>query len=239
MKNTTIALSAMTALAIVAGSASAAQTMQTQNFGAATPNFNQTVSFDKFDGTLGTLNSVKIKVQLAIEGGFLQLDNDGELPASGSAQLGANASISSLDVPVLDMSFQNVLGSGVPVFNASPFNIMGNDGDNTSTFDVGTADYFDFQGTPNSDMGMGFINALFHAAYTDINGIVSGLETYGIRVDVDQIFNYGSIGGIQFTGGPVTASGNVMVTYDYTPVPAPGAAALLGLGGLTLVRRRR
>lgn len=239
MKKTIFAVSAVGLIFAAAGSASAAQIMQTQPFGPSTPNYNRTVAFDKFDATLGTLNSVQVKVQLAIDGGFLQLDNDGVNEASGSAQLGANATISSMDVSVLDNAFQNVLGSGVDVFNSSPFAISGNDGDNDTTFDVGGTDYFDFQGMAGNDVGMGFINSLFHAGYIDLDGIFGGLATFTMDVDVDQIFNYGSIGGIQFTGGPVTASGSVMVIYDYTPVPAPGAAALLGLGGLAMARRRR
>lgn len=238
MNKSILAGSIVAGLAIAAGSAQADQVMQTQPFGPNTPNFDSTLTFNKFDGSLGTLISVKVKMQLAISGGFLQLDNDGELGAAGNVKLGANGVLSSLDVPVLDAGFANVLGTGVAVFNTAPFMIAGNDGDNTMTFDVGAADYFDFQGGPNSDMGMGFINSLFHANYTDAVPDMS-LDTYQLRVDVSQIFNYGSIGGIQFTGGPVTAEGNVMVTYEYAPVPAPGAAALLGLGGLIVTRRRR
>jgi len=35
------------------------------------------------------------------------------------------------------------------------------------------------------------------------------------------------------------ASAEYSVTYEFTPIPTPGAAALLGLGGLIAVRRRR
>ena len=226
-------------IAAAAGTASAAQIMQSMPYGPSTPNFNTVLTFNKFDGTLGTLNSVKIKVDLSINGGFLQLDNDGQDPANGSADLGALTTISGVGVPVLNNAFNNVLGSGVDVFNSSPFAIAGNDGDLTNQFDVGTADFFDFQGQNGSDMGMDFINTLFHANYTDADGVIMGLNTYGIDVNVNQIFDYGAIGGIAFSGGPVTASGTVMVIYDYTPVPAPGAAAILGLGALAMGRRRR
>lgn len=236
MKNIVLAA---TLVAAAAGSASAATIMQSQPYGPGTPNFTQSLPFNKFDGTLGTLLSVKIKVELAITGGFLQLDNDGPLGANGSANLGAKTVINGVGVPVLDAGFNNVIGAGVSVANASPFAIAGNDGDDPMAFNAGGPDFFDFQGQPGNDMRMGFIGAIFHGNYTDANGVAGGLDAYGIDVDVTQIFDYGAIGGIQFSGGPVTASGTVMVTYEYEPVPAPGAAALLGLGGLLVARRRR
>lgn len=226
-------------IAAVAGAASAAQVVQAIPYGPGTPNFVNTLNFNKFDGTLGTLTSVKVQVDLSINGGFLQLDNDGDEGASGTADLGAEATVTSMDVPMINGALQPILGPGVDVFNSSPFNIGGNDGDSTATFDVGTTDFFNFQGQPGSDMGMDFVNALFFGAYTDANGIAGGLDNYDVDVNVDQIFNYGALGGINFSGGPVNASGVVTITYEYTPIPAPGAAALLGLGGLLAARRRR
>lgn len=224
---------AAAALAAAAGSASAATIMQSQSYGPSTPNFPATTTFNRFNPALGTLLSIKVKVSLDIVGGFLQLDNDGVDPANGSAQLGAVTTISSVDVPLLNALIQPVIpAAGVQAFNASPFAIAGNDGDNITTFDVGTVDFFDFQGAPASGMDMGFIGAAFFGPYI-------GAGTYDINTSTSQIFDYGAIGGIQFAGGPVTASGTVMVTYEYEPIPAPGAAALLGLGGLLAARRRR
>lgn len=239
MNSKLLAISAAGALAVAAGSAHAAQIMQTQNFGPTTPNFNTNLTFNKFDGTLGTLTSVKVKVQLDVQGGFLKLDNDGVGPASGNADLGALATIASMDVPLLDAGLQPVIGPGVSVVTSSPFAVQGNDGDATNTFDDGTVDNFSMTGNAGSDMGMGIISSLFYASnYTDAIPDMT-LATFGINVNVSQIFTYGSLGGIQFQGGPVSASGNVMVIYDYTPVPAPGAAGLAALGGGLLIRRRR
>lgn len=238
MNSKLLAISAAGALALAAGSAHADTIMQTQNFGPTTPNFNTGLTFNKFDATLGTLTSIKVKVQLDVSGGFLKLDNDGVGPASGSADLGALATIASMDVPLIDNALQPVIGPGVSVVTSSPFAVQGNDGDSTTTFDDGTVDNFSMIGNNGSDMGMGFISGLFFNSYIDAIPDMT-LATFGINVNVSQVFDYGSLGGIQFQGGPVAASGNVMVIYDYRPVPAPGAAGLAALGGALLVRRRR
>jgi len=229
---------AIIALALSAGAASAAQIVQVKPFGPNTPNFSQNLTFNKFDAALGTLLSVKVQIDLSSEGGFLRLDNDGDQPAAGNAQLGSNVKISSMQVALVNNALQPSVGSGVTVATTAPFAIAGTDGDNTTTFDIGGTDYFELLGAAGSDMGMDTVSSLFHSQYIDaIPDMV--LATYVIAVNATQIFNYGAIGGIAFSGGPVTASGNVTVTYNYTPVPAPGAAGLAGLGGLLLVRRNR
>lgn len=217
------------AVCLAAGAADAVIIMQTQNFGPGTPNFASVLTFNKYNGSAGDIVSVKIKVQLDITGGRLELDNDGAGPANGSAQLGAEAAISSIDVNLLDNAFQPVTGVAA-ASNSSLFNLAGNDGDGLGTFEVGGPDYFLFQGLPASDMKMGFINTLFHGQY-------AGAGTFDITLNASQIFDYGAIGGISFAGSPVTASGNVMVIYDI--IPAPASATLLGLGGLLAARRRR
>ncbi len=233
--NLRIALAAA-ALVAAAGSANAATIMQSQSYGPNTPNFGSVTTFNQFNPALGTLLSVKVKVDLQINGGFLQLDNDGNDPAAGSAELGAKTNITSTDVSLLNAIAQPVIPApGVQASNSSPFAIAGNDGDAVDETNPGTVDWFDFQGAPALDMEMGFVGSLFWGFGVGYIGV----GTYDINVQTDQVFEYGAIGGINFAGGPVTASGTVMVTYEYEPIPAPGAAALLGLGGLLAARRRR
>lgn len=220
---------ALAGVVLAAGSAQAAPIVQAQNFGPATPNFNQTLTFNQYNGLLADLVSVHIKVDLNINGGRLELDNDGLDPAAGTADLGASVSISSGDVALVDALLQPVVGS-VDASNSSLFALGSNDGDPTTGFDAGGTDYFDFIGSPASDTDNGFIGSLAFAGYV-------GAGTFDINAVINQIINYGAIGGISFAGTPVTASGTVTVTYEI--IPAPGAAGLIGLGGLVALRRRR
>jgi len=213
----------------LATAANATTIMQTQSFGPATPNFSSTLTFNKYTGLASDIVSVKVKIQLDISGGLLELDNDGANGASGTAELGATAGISSSDVSLLDNLFQPVTGVA-SASNATGFSIAGNDGDAIGSFQAGGLDYFLFNGSAAADMKMGFINTLFHGQY-------AGGGTFDILLDANQIFEFGAIGGIAFAGSPVTASGNVMIIYEV--IPTPSAAALLGLGGLLVARRRR
>mgnify|MGYP000853893211 FL=1 len=210
------------------------------NYGPDTPTDSQVLTFDKFDGTLGTLLSVKIKVSLAISGGFLALDNDGADPASGTAELGAVTTINGVGVPVIDNAFNNILGSGLVASNMQGFVLAGNDGDPVNnSFDAGGPDYFEFNGLPSNNMNMGFVNSGLIGAYNDADGIAGGLDTYGIDVTYTQVFDYQQLGGVAFSGLPVTVEGTVMIEYTYKAIPAPAAAGLLGLGALVAGRRRR
>lgn len=215
-------------ICVAAGSAHAGVFMSTATFGPNTPNFLEVLTLDKYNGNIADLVSIKIKVQIDIDGGNLQLDNDGDEPAQGNAMLGAQAAISSVDVPLLDAAFQPVVGPAA-AFTATAFAIAGDDGDGPM-FQAGGDDSFLFNGGPASDMQMGFINPLFFADF-------SGGGTFSVEVNATQIFEYGALGGVEFAGGPVSASGSVMVIYDF--IPTPGAATIVGLAGLVGLRRRR
>ncbi|MDX2115038.1 MAG: hypothetical protein SFZ24_05370 [Planctomycetota bacterium] len=221
---------AVASVLAIAGSAFAGQIMsQTIPFGPSTPNFDATLTFDKYSGPSSDIVSIKVIVELAINGGRLELDNDGEESAAGAANLGATAAISSPDVPLLNDVFQPVVSDASAANNAA-FLIGSNDGDADGSFETGGDDYFLFQGTAASDMQMGFINGAFFGAY-------SGGGTFNIEVDANQIFDYGAIGGISFSGSPVTAAGTVTIIYNI--IPTPGTAALGALAGLAALRRRR
>ena len=71
---------------------------------------------------------------------------------------------------------------------------------------------------------------------------ISSLFSGPSAVDVD----FDAVGSSQATGGAniasqfsAQASLDWDITYKYSVVPTPGAAALLGLGGLAVTRRRR
>ncbi len=73
--------------------------------------------------------------------------------------------------------------------------------------------------------------------YIDMNGMVPG----GVIVSVSEDFPGANTGSVTLTGniGQFSTGGQELEIDDVRFIPAPGALALLGLGGVTLVRRRR
>lgn len=235
MNRTVMAVAGVSLLAVV-GSAQAGvfSVSQTELFGPATPNFTQTLTFNQFDtnGGLFVLKSIQITANLNISGGLLELDNDGEDPASGSATLGATLQLVSSDVSLVNLTLDPVIGI-LQAATMSVFNLGGTVGDPVGEFNnTGDVDYFAFAG---EDVGSGasdFVNMLVWAGYI-------GNGTFDIDAVVNQVFDFGSIGGISFAGSPVTASGDITVTFEYNLIPAPGAIAFMALAGLVGTRRRR
>ncbi|MEM7623716.1 MAG: hypothetical protein AAF235_11005, partial [Planctomycetota bacterium] len=59
------------------------------------------------------------------------------------------------------------------------------------------------------------------------------------RGPITTSFDFGGLGGIAFEGESIGSLLEVTVKYTYEVVPTPGSAAVLGLGGLVAMRRRR
>ena len=210
--------------------ASASPIVQTLPF-SGTPNFTDTLTFDKFDdmgGTL-TLTSIQVLVELNVDGGSLILDNDGVDAASGQFEFGATGDISSLDVALVNASFQPVTAVLDAYYN-SAFNLAGNVGDVANDFDPSGPDGMQYFGAPETDSASGFINSTVFAQYI-------GLDTFDIDVEVIQWTDFGGVSGIEWAVTPVSADGEVTVIYNY--VPEPATLSLLALGGLIAARRRR
>ena len=91
-----------------------------------------------------------------------------------------------------------------------------------------------YDGGTENDSDFGFIGS----AYFTTGVGFEGTGTYDIDIDVDTWSTYGGAGGVEYAVTPPTTSGSVEVVYTYF-VPEPGTMALLALGGLALLRRRK
>jgi len=219
------------AVAIVGLTAAAAQAgtiTQYVPFGPATPNFDQTLTFNQFNGPLADLLSIQVELGLHIDGGYLIVDNDGTLPATVTVQLGATGAISSTDVPLIDLAWQPVVAP-VSVFSGNTFNLAPDNGDGPMNVDPNPPDGATHYGIPGSNSGAGFINPALFGSYV-------GAGTFNIKADVSQILDFGSVGGVEGAYGPVLADGYARVIYNF--VPEPATVLVLIIGAATAIRRR-
>jgi hypothetical protein len=211
----------------------------TADFGVpapVTPTTTETLTLDKFDTSLGILNSVEITFSITIDSGSLVVDNDGTQPATGSLELGTNGSISSSDVNLNDGSL-STNWADFSNTTTDTFSIGPNDSDGTNDFDFdGGPDNYSFAGGPNTINGGSFIstNPTVQSTYEGSAG-----DTFDVDVLLNLVTDISSAGGVAGAFTPVDASGSVTVTYNYT-IPEPSTvAALFGAVTLGLVMVRR
>ena len=193
-----------------------------------------TLTFNQFDSSLGTLDSIEIVFNLSIDNGWLVADNDGVDMATVTIELGALAAISSTDVALIDGSFQPVVGT----LSSSTTNMVllaADNGDGPGNVDSTGPDGTTLYGGTDSDSDSGFISALAFAGYI-------GASTFDIIVAINELIDLGGLGDFEGSFSPVDILGSgsgVTVNYSYTPVPEPATMALLGLGSLVFLRRRK
>jgi hypothetical protein len=210
-------------------SANAAQIVQTKDWGPGYPNMQSVETFNKFNGP-GTLNFIKIDLTLDASGGSVGLDGDSPSPSSGNVTFGTTAAITSVSVP---LPFPGV--GPLSVSSVTGVSLTADDGDTevggTTNYSSAGGDYASVLGPSGSDADSKYVAPANWSFY-------SGAGTYQITIDANQALNYGALSGIQALINPQSASGTLVVTYDYT-IPEPASLGLAALSGLLLLKRKR
>jgi len=197
------------ALAAAAGTASAAVQTDSFSFGPSSVPFAGSDVLDKFD-TNGGLH-VLTGVTLTFEG-----------------TLSANVSATALSGP--QTVEVGVLGSS----NATDglFNLLLGFSDSWTSPSLNSGDTHNFGLLSVNDIAVYNVPAVLWPVYT-------GAGTFGVDFDGSGLFGVQGGGNATIDVTNFGGSGTVTVEYTYDVVPAPGALALLGMGGLVAARRRR
>lgn len=215
--------------------ASATTIVQTKSY-SFVPNGNQTLTFDKFDTTYGTLTSVTVSVSMLKSGGSLAVDNDSATGGTINLTHEVVGQLSSNDVSLRKTGAGNVfVGQSGSVTATSTFSttIGATTGDSTTSFDnTGSGDYVSYSPDDASASDSGTIRSADIGDYESV-----GAATFDVNFAGLQTTNVTGLGGLQQAFTVSGLSGDVTVTFNY--VPEPSAALLGGLGMLALLRRRR
>lgn len=212
--------------------ATAATTVQPETVSAYLAGNPLTLTFAKFDSSLGTLTGVTVGFTFVKSGGSLAIDNDGTLGGSVLFRHDLEAYITSATVNIGSSSIEETALAR----SSASFTVAANDGDSTGTFDVGGADYQVYNAvTRTTTFATENIDSEFWGNYT-------GTGTYNIDFHTIQSYSASGVGGLQTTGLAASVAPTVTVTYDYTPAAVPEPASWLmvcaGIGGFLFYRRR-
>lgn len=229
MRFAPLALAAILSTSVAFSTAQALTIVQTQGF-IGKPNLIQKLEFDRFDSSKGILDSVEVRMDLRISGGSLAVDNDGPQSAALTVELGATGSISSASVHLLDGNMSPILSgpSQLGVATGASFTLAPENGDKT-VFDPNGPDGAAHQGGSAATYAGAYINSNYLSDFI-------GTTMYDMQVNVNQLLNFGSVGGISGQFEPVDAEVTVTVTYDFhKSVPEPTTFLTAGMGMLGFV----
>lgn len=202
------------AVALSAGSASAAIIEHTLPFNLGIPG-SQTLMVPAFDLSLGTLTRVTLSVDAAIRA-RVTAENRSTQPNEYTARISGTVTA---DGPG-DLDTNATMAFLSPSLPVAPADGVAGSGPDFANF-----------GTLSAN----------GANATDINGGFESFTGDNLPVTVTSVgqFRVTGLGNSLIRIGDFRAEGTVIVTYEYTPIPTPGALALLGLGGMATLRRRR
>lgn len=215
MREKFFALSAIGALASVAAADVVSYDAQ---FATKKTNWSDSITLPLFDPSLGTLNKVSWTLWGEVAG-TARFESEDSGPADITMKLSATLTLFGPDASVLQIT--------IPFFQLV---------ETVTAYDGIT----DFGGTSGR-------------TYT---GLQADKAESGETIAPGQLAQFTGVGDLILPltaegSSTATGAGNIIsafstfaaakatISYEYTPVPAPGALALAGLGGLVLARRRR
>jgi hypothetical protein len=219
----------MLALMALAVSANADTLVYSDSF-SGTPNYTDVLSFQLFDSTLGTLESITWELTFAIDGGQLSVDNESATEtATVTVDLGATATIQSdRDLGLYDF--------GVTLENTETFVLAVDDNDDGTTVQTTGGDYATMYGSSLTGSESDYIDA----DDFDLWQSVGGTGANDVTVNIASILDFGGNGGVSGSFSPLTSSGELTLTYNYVAIPEPATIGMMALvaGGALIIRRR-
>lgn len=227
-------------LCLGASCANAAVITQTMTVDVHTPGGSENpnaLTFNKFDTTQGTLESVQIIYKMYRYGGSVSVDNDSTGAQTATATISLQGGLSSSNGRLLNEDYENPWAT-VNSLISETYNLAATSGDAINQFDVTTGgDYAKYEG-PSDDSPIlletsDYISSDRFSVYTS-----EGSGTYIIYETTTQTSS-ASGAGVQYAVTQQQTYSTVEVIYTYTPVPEPATASLACAGLLMLFRRRR
>lgn len=216
-------LGAAVAIIVAGSSAVKADTvMDSDSFPAQATNWAGFLVVDKFDPSLGTLNSVKVKLEGSVSG-TASYENLGGSPEAINLNLQASITLTKPDnTPLVQV---------VPLVNQA---------DNASAFD-GTIDFGGTSGNSFANLNANAMDMDTLVSPADL-ALFTGPGTISLPISATGT-SFASGGGNLIAQFLTEAGASMMVTYDYTPfpVPEPSTFVLLGMAAIfgLVIRNRR
>ncbi|HEY0983629.1 choice-of-anchor E domain-containing protein [Schlesneria sp. T3-172] len=179
--------------------------------------FEEMVSLQKFDSSLGTLTGVTVSFSADVNVVVSVANFTGKSQGFTNAQAAVPFSVIAPDGSSVSGTATAFFGSGTVASGIGPYNFPGTPTHTTGQYTVASSNWSDFIGTG--------------VAYADFKFVGS-----------EGTFNGTAANGVYF-GGNAIASGEITITYEYTSVPEPSTFALgatgLAAAGFGFARRRR
>ncbi len=226
-----MALPCLAVLAMSVASAPGAIITQTESF-SGIPDFQQALTFDSFDTSLGTLLGVTVWVDLDVTSGQAVVDNESDSLASVTVDFGANAMASSAG----EVFFPTTTATAAI---SQSLQLDPDDGDGT-TIDPSTPDgaaipLNSTSGTMMTSM-LASASAQQSTQVSTFTDLLAGAD-YDILLNSSTVFSISGASGVAGGFTPANVSGEVTVEYNY--VPEPATMSVLAIGGAALLKRRK